>query len=142
MSHEPEPLEPEPDPAADTDAAWRRIVENYGERPELDPQTEPDEPAYASYDAPEHEIPDAESVEDRFVPPPAPPVPRASTDRFLAYLGVFGAPAVLLLLVMLQIRPPEWVLLGLVAAFVGGFCYLVFRLPRGPRDPGDDGAVV
>ena len=30
----------------------------------------------------------------------------------------------------------------LVASFVGGFIYLAASMPRGPRDPGDDGAVV
>ena len=28
----------------------------------------------------------------------------------------------------------------LVGGFVGGFVYLVTRMPRGPRDPADDGA--
>ena len=31
---------------------------------------------------------------------------------------------------------------ALVAAFVGGFLYLVWLMPSGPRDPDDDGAVV
>ena len=29
---------------------------------------------------------------------------------------------------------------ALVAWFVGGFTYLVLQMPRGPRDPEDDGA--
>lgn len=142
MSHEPEPREPDPEPGSDTDAAWRQIVENYGERPRLDPEPVSDDPTPAQQAARPRNLPDAEDVEERFVPPVPPPVPRASTDRFLAYLGVFGAPTALLLLVLVQVRPPEWVFFTLVAAFVAGFCYLVFRMPRGPRDPGDDGAVV
>ena len=29
---------------------------------------------------------------------------------------------------------------ALIAWFVGGFTYLVLLMPRGPRDPDDDGA--
>ena len=35
---------------------------------------------------------------------------------------------------------PVWLGYLLVVAFVGGFLYLVTRMPRGPRDPADDGA--
>ena len=38
---------------------------------------------------------------------------------------------------------PTWVSLGLVAAFVGGFVFLVATMPRDERGRlGDDGAVV
>ncbi|WP_275693233.1 hypothetical protein [Nocardioides sp. TF02-7] len=37
---------------------------------------------------------------------------------------------------------PSWAGLLLAAAFVGGFLYLVVRLPGSPRDPWDDGAVL
>jgi hypothetical protein len=32
-----------------------------------------------------------------------------------------------------------WLLIG---GFLGGFGYLVAQMPRGPRDPFDDGAVL
>ena len=35
---------------------------------------------------------------------------------------------------------PSWLAYLLVAGFVGGFVYLVIQMPRGPRDPFDDGA--
>ncbi len=55
---------------------------------------------------------------------------------------MFGAPAVLLICLIAGIGLPRLLAYGLVAAFVGGFVYLVWRMPRGPRDPWDDGAKV
>lgn len=153
------------------DAAWRAIVDNYGDRPELDPDDLPgagprhDHAAAGPGDAPE---PPAERVgrwrlepetpvegprdpfaltpEDRFVPPEPPPVDRPPLDRLAAWVGVLGAPvvvvALLLLSTVLGVGFPGWVLLLLVAAFIGGFLYLVARMPREPRDPWDDGAQV
>lgn len=127
------------------DDAWRSIVENYGDRAELDaddhpavplapePLTEPLTWRDATYVA---EEPDP----DRFVPPAPPPVPHTTPDRLAAWLGVFGAPAVLLAALVLGVSLPGWLGYLLVAAFVGGFLYLVVQMPRGPRDPGDDGA--
>ena len=80
--------------------------------------------------------------EERFEPPPPPPLPRPAADRLAAWVGVFGAPAVLLTALILGISLPTVIGYLLVAAFVGGFVYLVYRMPRGPRDPWDDGAQV
>lgn len=132
------------------DDAWRAIVDNYGDRAELAPDDLVDEtttsgtprsrrepePA-ASWDDP---YPDSDWSTDRFVPPPPPPLPRPPLDRLIAWTGVFGAPLVLVLCLLLGVSLPLLVAYGLVAAFVGGFLYLVVRMPRGPRDPGDDGA--
>ena len=41
---------------------------------------------------------------------------------------------------MLRIPLPAIVAWLLVGAFLGGFGYLVAQMPRGPRDPFDDGA--
>ena len=147
------------------DEAWQAIVDNYGEVPEISdeaagPAGTPttsgpaalgrDDSPYASPDdspddAPEEHgwgpgLPDLD--EDRFVPPVPPPVPRPSRDRGLAWAGVFGSPAVLLICLVLGIALPHLLSYLLVAAFVGGFCYLVWQMPSGPRDPNDDGAVV
>ena len=130
------------------DDVWRSIVENYGERPEVEPLAEepaPDEPA------PEELAPagrrfapddDLHEPDDRFVPPVPPAFPPPPPARFAAWLGVFGAPTVLLVALVLGIPLPGWIAYGLVASFVGGFGYLVVHMQRGPRDPGDDGAVV
>jgi hypothetical protein len=135
---------------SEDDAAWRSIVENYGERAELDPAPSGNEPDTASEtvsDDLDHlrEADDPDDWGDRddqFVPPPPPPLPHPTPVRLAAWLGVFGAPALLLLDMVLALPLPGWVAKGLVAWFVGGFVYLVFHMDRGPRDPWDDGARV
>ena len=125
----------------DQDAAWQAIVENYGDRAALEPEDAPaPEPALLDWlDDEDDEAPEPESG---FVPPVPPPIPRPPLDRLLAWLGVFGAPAILLFLVVTGIDIPR--LLGwlLVASFLAGFGYLVVKMPGSPRDPWDDGAVV
>lgn len=118
------------------DDAWRSIVENYGER--VDPEPAGDE-------ATSFEEEPAEPVEwddESFVPPPPPPLPRSTPDRVTAWSGLFGSPSILLLALVLGISLPVWFGYLLVAWFIGGFVYLVALMPRGPRDPGDDGARI
>ncbi|GCD91752.1 hypothetical protein NLS1_37580 [Nocardioides sp. LS1] len=126
------------------DDAWRAIVENYGDRPEIERETAPvEEPAaaWSSYDDEDEEpAPDARQDEDRFVPPPPPPLPRTTPDRVAAWLGVFASPAVLLVAMVFGLHLPGFISFLLVGAFVGGFLYLVAQMPRGPRDPWDDGS--
>lgn len=134
----------------DDDEAWRSIVDNYGERAEVDPDPPVSDEGTDDWTRPEPEaernsddaFPDSDWSEERFVPPPPPPLPRPRRDRLVAWLGVFGSPAILLLCLVLGIALPELLAYALVAAFVGGFLYLVWLMPRGPRDPDDDGAVV
>ena len=134
----------------DDDEAWRAIVENYGDRAQLGPE---DDAALAEprvVDPRTHDDEDdghdddrsslREDPEDAFVPPPPPPIPRPTNDRLAAWLGVFGAPALLIVCTVAGVRLGSLLTLGLVAAFIGGFLYLVFRMPREPRDPFDDGA--
>ena len=119
------------------DDAWRAIVENYGDRAELGPEEAPQpvpEPVRGPADGEEAE------AEERYVPPPPPPLPHVTPDRLAAWSGVFGAPTVLLVALLFGIHLPAWLGYLLVASFVGGFVYLVVRMPREPRDPGDDGA--
>jgi hypothetical protein len=129
---------------SEDDAAWRSIVENYGERAELDPAASATEPEAADEDR--DELTDLEEWDDRdddhFVPPPPPPLPHPTPVRLVAWLGVFGAPALLLLDMVLALPLQGWILKGLVAWFVGGFVYLVLHMDKGPRDPWDDGARV
>ena len=151
------------------DEAWRAIVENYGERPALDEEPGPDESARAA-DAAATE--DSEPVDDtpaapaaqrgpvtgeplddepapgptpaaeRFVPPPAPPLPYVAPPRLAAGVGVFVPPLVLLVAVVFGISLPGWLGYLLVAGFVGGFAYLVAHMRKRPDDPWDDGARV
>ncbi|GAB6984759.1 hypothetical protein [Nocardioides pyridinolyticus] len=146
-----------PDDDAD-DRAWRSIVENYGDRAELDdpPPSPPPPPSASGSDAPfggrfgdprafHADEPAARSVEpeeEGFVPPEPPPLPVVAPDRGLAWLGVLGSPLVLLAALIFGIAIPTWLGYLLVMGFVGGFLYLVLKMPREPRDPWDDGAQV
>ncbi len=139
--------------------AWRAIVDNYGERIELDdvssvePVVEPDD--NKGYDAaggaglqrlfrplPEPEADDVEDeLDEVFVPPPPPPLPKLSPDRLLAWAGLFGSPTILLICLVLNIHLMPWLGYLLVASFIGGFAYLVVKMPRSTDiDPWDDGA--
>ncbi|QZY28002.1 hypothetical protein [Nocardioides coralli] len=124
------------------DDAWRAIVENYGERPQVDdddlPASEPEPEPFAPTD----DDLDRPDPADRFVPPVPPPGPRLRLPQHLPWIGVFGAPAVLLLALLTGIDLPGWAGYGLVTAFVGGFLWLVLTMRRGGRDPWDDGARV
>lgn len=153
-------------PDSDEDAAWRAIVENYGERPDfVEPPPPPGPTASPSAslerlfqpwraeewdaeDATARERPgddageDLEDPEDAFVPPPTPPLPRPSADRLIAWIGLFGAPVALLVVLLGHLPVPGLVTWGLGLWFLGGFGYLVAQMPREPRDPWDDGAQV
>ena len=123
------------------DDAWRSIVDNYGDRVDLgpaDPSPAPDDDGDAGDAGDERAA--GEDDDDRFVPPPPPPLPHVAPDRLLAWIGVFGSPAVLLTTMVPGVNLPVWLGYLLVIGFVGGFVYLVTRMPRGPRDPSDDGA--
>jgi hypothetical protein len=145
----------EPDLPYDEDAVWRSIIENYGERPSLDNEpaaAPPPEPApardvfdrsFLDAQAPPEPQPESWSDEGHFVPPEPPPLPRTTPIRRLAWSGLFGAPALMLLAVVFGWAYPEWLALLLVGGFVGGFVYLVATMPRHRGNwPGDDGAVV
>ena len=130
------------------DDVWRSIVENYGERPDVDlpasgrepvPGSEP-EPAYDDIGTDADENVDGETDGDTFVPPPPPPLPHPPPVRLTAWIGVFGSPAVLLLATILGIALPTWLGYGLIGYFLAGFGYLVLHMERGPRDPWDNGA--
>lgn len=129
------------------DEAWQAIVDNYGERPSVDadPPTDGDdehrdrEPDEDDVPAPEQP---ADPLDEQFVPPTPPPVPRPSRDRLAAWVGLVGAPALLVLLAVSGFALPDLATVGLVAAFIGGFGYLVLTMGRNPRPPWDDGAEV
>lgn len=127
------------------DAAWRAIVDNYGDRAEIGPEhtAAPEQPELEqSWDDDYDEPAPVDDPDDSYVPPPAPPIPRPPNDRLVAWIGIFGTPALVVVLIALQVTIPGWAGLLLAAAFVGGFLYLVMRSPRSPRDPWDDGARV
>jgi hypothetical protein len=123
------------------DEAWRAIVENYGDRAELDPdEVPPPVPTPPPLEA-RVEL-GASDDEDRFVPPEPPPLPTVPRDRMLAWVGLFGSPTVLLVALVLGVHLPTLVAYLLIGGFIGGFLYLVVHMPRGPHDPWDDGARI
>lgn len=136
------------------DEAWRAIVDNFGERAALDPAPDREQDDPPSGPTPEHvapapqasgweeAFPDSDWSSERFVPPAPPPIPTTTPDRMVAWAGVFGSPTILLVCLVLDIQLPSILGYLLVAGFVGGFAYLVLQMPRGPRDPDDDGAVI
>lgn len=152
------PREEEPKESAE-DAAWAAIVANYGERAVLDDQDtvpggshpEP-EVADGAEPIPGDTIDEADGAdepesayledEERYIPPPPPPVPRPPLDRLIAWIGVFGSPAALLVCMIAGIQIPIWLGWAMVIGFIGGFGYLLARSPGTPRDPWDDGSRV
>ena len=135
--------------ARDEDELWRSIVDNYGDRPELsDEETAAQTPTPAPAATPEAGPPetddavDAADAAEAFVPPTPPPVPLPRGPRLAAWGGVLLGPVLVLVAALARVTLPPLVGLAVVAWVVGGFTYLVATMPRGPRDPGDDGAVV
>lgn len=126
------------------DDVWRSIVENFGDRAELEPEDVPPPVAPPSPTARRAEPEGVDEVEDldTFVPPEPPPLPIPEPDRGIAWIGVIGSPLLLLVSLVAGLNLPAWVGYLMVAWFVGGFCYLVARMPREPRDPWDDGSRV
>ncbi len=130
---------------SDEDALWRSIIDNYGERPTIDEPEIEAPPSLRDLDAPApvaDEEPEAAPVEreDHFVPPVPPPLPRPTPARLLAWTGLFGVPALVLVALVAGLDLAPWMGLILMVWFVGGFVYLVASMRPGPGDDYDDGA--
>ncbi len=125
-------------------AAWRDIVDNFGDRAELDEQAPDERPAPAPEPVPPPVVAGAAPYDEaeRFVPPPPPPLPRPEPKRAVAWAGLFGAPVVVLFMLVFQIDLPTVLDYLLVGWFVGGFIYLVATMSRTPREPWDDGSRI
>jgi hypothetical protein len=158
-SDHPDPSRPDDsEPGLDIDAAFAAIVAHWEPSPPstddavlealreplLEPLPDPLQDPLPESRAERAEVDDQPDDEEHFVPPPPPPLPKVEPRRKLAWIGLFGAPALALVLMVLGQAVPGWVELGLVAAFVGGFGYLVATMGSSPPDPwsGDDGAVL
>ena len=153
---DPEGQAPDGDRKLDEDAAWRSIIENYGPEPsdssgERDSQlvepvetTEPPsvvEPVETYQDS----FNTAASWDDEghFIPPNPPPLPPLEPKRKFAWTGLFGAPTLMLIAVVLGWDLPRLLIGFLVCWFVAGFVFLVATMPRTRGGDGpDNGAVV
>ncbi len=134
------------------DALWQSIVDNYGERPKIEELTidvppsprdlvAADDPVEEdSGDTIGHTVP--VDPEEHFVPPPPPPLPKPPPARLLAWFGLFGVPAIVLVALVVGFSPPSWLGLLLMGWFVGGFVFLVASMKPGSGDGGDDGARI
>lgn len=145
------PQEPEDEPVEDEhvsaeDALWRSIIDNYGDRPEIqEPEIEvPPSPRDLTApprseddDATEGTVADPE---DHFVPPAPPPLPTPPPPRLLAWLGLFGVPTFVLVALVARLPVPSWLGLILMVWFVGGFVFLVASMRPGSGEDYDDGA--
>lgn len=134
MTPGPDPHVPEePDEAEQ----WRAIVENYGERVELD---EPAVPEPETAPVPPPAAPGPSYSEEHFVPPEPPAVGWPRGPRALACVGLFVGPLLILTMMVVKVTVPTW--LGWLAlfAFIGGFGYLVASVRE--RDDWDDGSQV
>jgi hypothetical protein len=123
------------------DEAWRAIVDNYGDRAEID---EPAPVAPAPEPEPEPPVARAAAYDDaeRFVPPPPPPLPRPEPKRAVAWAGLFCAPLLVLIAMVFRVDLPSLIDYLLIGWFVGGFLYLVATMSRTPREPWDDGSRI
>ena len=126
------------------DEVWQDIVDRYGDKalPDDLPEAGSEVEAGAADPSPETWNPVPWEDEGRFVPPTPPPIPMPPAPRLAAWLGLFGAPAIFLLFLVLSWSMPSWASTLLIVWFVAGFGFLVATMGSGPRDPGDDGAVV
>jgi hypothetical protein len=145
--------------ARDEDALWRGIVDNYGDRVVLEPDPEPEQDVPTDRRGPvdgDLHVPGSprgltepaelsaarDDRDDHYVPPPPPPVPRTTPVRMLAWFGLFGVPALVLVFLIAGVTLPPWLGLVLMGWFVGGFVFLVAAMRPDDRDGYDDGAVL
>ncbi|MGN7140661.1 hypothetical protein [Streptomyces pseudogriseolus] len=85
-----------------------------------------------------------ESDEGHFVPPEPPPLPEADVTSKFAWLGVLGAPVLLLLAILLGWEMTWWLTTACIGGFLGGAVTLVMRMRTDDEDDGNPGrgAVV
>ncbi|GAB2740215.1 hypothetical protein [Streptomyces bullii] len=122
--------------AGDTPSAARPLGSSIAFAPGVGPR---------DYTAPEPSDDDfSEDDEGHFVPPEPPPLPEADATAKFAWLGVLGAPVLLLLAVLLGWDMTWWLATVCIGGFLGGIATLVMRMK--PDDEDDDdpgrGAVV
>ncbi|MCM0621656.1 hypothetical protein [Nocardioides bruguierae] len=126
--------------AGRTGSWFRRRRESRAEEARRRERAEAESEGWGSWADPLPSTADDVEPADRFVPPAPTPITRPEPDLALAWAGVLGAPALLLVVLLTGLGLPTLVGYLAIGWFVGGFIYLVARMPREPRDPWDDGS--
>lgn len=85
---------------------------------------------------------DDEDEDDRYRPPPPEPLPQLDPVAKAAWVGLLGGPLYLLVSTLADWQLNDVLALAAIAAFIGGFVTLVWRMGDRPPDDDDDGAVV
>lgn len=146
--------EPPASEGSEDEKAWADIIAGWDESPSGDVPAAESLPESGQPPAAPEPLPLVEPVETwnpvpfdfadegTFVPPTPPPTQLPPPPRLLAWIGVIGSPAVFLVCLILRVGLPSWASTLLVAAFVGGFLFLVATMRNEPPDPYDDGARV
>ncbi|MBA3745227.1 hypothetical protein [Sporichthya sp.] len=80
--------------------------------------------------------------DEHYVPPPPPPLPRVDKHTKLSWVGVIGGPLFLILFTALDWSPIPYATFFAIAAFIGGFASLVYRMTDDGPGHSDDGAIV
>lgn len=111
------------EPSGRPEQSWPRLGGGLGPRDTAEPQ---------------------DPAEEHFIPPTPPPLPKIDPVTKCAWVALFGGPLYLLIATAVGATITGLAAFLAVAAFVGGFAVLVFRMDNGgPGDSGpDDGAVV
>ena len=133
------------------EAAWRAIVDNYGDRPEIASRRSSSAPPARLAVGPIREESAAEdpterpsrpSREDHYVPPPPPPLPDRHRRGCSPGSGCSASRCSCWSALVAGVNLPTWLGLILMVWFVGGFVYLVASMRPGAGDDYDDGAVL
>jgi hypothetical protein len=120
---DPTPEELVPEPVEERPRLSSRLIRRSDPVAPVEPDDEPD---------------------DHFVPEPPPPLPEADRITRMAWAGLIGGPALIILAAVLGIGLEGWVVVLALGGFLGGFATLVARM-RDRRDDDDgwhDGAVI
>ncbi|MGH3473067.1 MAG: hypothetical protein ACRDPG_13615 [Nocardioidaceae bacterium] len=129
------------------DLDWHSADHDASERGPLDTHDDPptDAAGFRLYDdgSSASGVSSDDDVEDRFIPPTPPPLPKIDGVRQAAWIGALGGPLLLVGCALFSVSLPTWLALIAVGGFIAGFVTLVATMNNDPdRGDGDNGAVV
>lgn len=83
-----------------------------------------------------------EDADEDFVPGDLPPLGNAEPAIVLSWIGAAGGPIFLIIAAIFWRQIPPLMVSGVIAAFIAGTGYLLYRLPNHRDHDSGDGAVV